>query len=274
MFIFGGVGRDRAVPYNDVWASSDGLNWSCITDIAQWSPREPGACVVFKSRMWIIGGSNYPKYYNDVWRSSDGVEWTCATDSAGWLPRMGQASVVYNNKMWIMGGINSDSGAMDDVWYSYDGSEWTCATDSAGWAKRSRHSSVVFDSKIWIFGGNIPGSSNYNHEVWSYEENVDIKESDSRTPEKQQVLNINLNISDNVITISYTLQKPSVTKISIFNSNGRQIKVLCNETMPFGTHKLLWNRYDSSGKKAPAGVYIIRLETEGFKKAQKISVVD
>ncbi len=46
--------------FNDVWSSSDGANWTRVTEHAAWSPRgmiQGG--VEFNGRMWLLGGGTY-----------------------------------------------------------------------------------------------------------------------------------------------------------------------------------------------------------------------
>ena len=38
LLVLGGYGDDGSV-LNDVWRTSDGMTWSCITEAADWSPR-------------------------------------------------------------------------------------------------------------------------------------------------------------------------------------------------------------------------------------------
>jgi outer membrane protein assembly factor BamB len=166
MWVLGGWlgGWGHAGDKNDVWYSTDGVNWTQATASAAWSEREGHTSVVFDNRMWVIGGgyhwySDYC-YLHDVWYSTDGVSWTRATSSAGWSGRCGHTSVVFDNKMWVLGGNDTISGAdRNDVWYSTDGASWTQATAQAGWSGRDGHTSVVFDNKMWVIGG-------YMNDVW------------------------------------------------------------------------------------------------------------
>jgi hypothetical protein len=146
---------------NDVWYSTDGINWTQATDSAGWSPRWGHTSVVFDNKMWVLGGG-----YNDVWYSSDGVNWIEATDSAGWSGRYGHTSVVFYNKIWVIGGWSTVSPYYrNDVWFSSDGVNWTCVTASARWSPRAWHTSVVFDNKIWVLGGlDLYGL--YSNDVW------------------------------------------------------------------------------------------------------------
>ncbi len=54
-----------------VWSSSDGLNWSQVTNAAPWGGRYALQVVPFNNQMWLMGGyapHTYP-CVNDVWFS-------------------------------------------------------------------------------------------------------------------------------------------------------------------------------------------------------------
>jgi hypothetical protein len=44
--------RDRA----EVWRSTDGLNWELVTSQAPWSARSGASAIVFRDRLYLIGG--------------------------------------------------------------------------------------------------------------------------------------------------------------------------------------------------------------------------
>ncbi|MEM2618527.1 MAG: DUF2341 domain-containing protein, partial [Candidatus Hadarchaeales archaeon] len=112
---------------NDVWYSSDGINWTCATSAASWSARYGHTSVVFDNKIWVLGGYDSSGYKNDVWYSSNGTSWTCATSAASWSARCGHTSVVFDNKIWVLGGFTS-GGVLNDVWYSSNGTSWIPAT--------------------------------------------------------------------------------------------------------------------------------------------------
>lgn len=172
IWLFGGVGGvapDYSKNYSDVWSSEDGQTWTLVTDKAPWGPRRAGEVLVFKDKIWILGGViKGEKYSNDVWNSEDGINWTLVIDHADWLPRKGFGSVVFDDKMWIMGGV-AIYGAVNDVWSSTDGVNWTLATDDAPWYERYDLAVESFLGKMWLSGGVLPGEMGAK-EVW-YSEN-------------------------------------------------------------------------------------------------------
>jgi hypothetical protein len=153
---------------NDVWSSTDGVNWDLVTNKAPWSPRAFLQAVVYDGKIWVMGGGNYvPEYQakNDVWSSSDGINWELVTENAPWSPRIWFSSVVYRNCMWVIGGwSDKPSRDFNDVFFSKNGREWTQLKTHNSFSKRHEHSTLVFKDKIWVLGGH---ARPLNSEVWS-----------------------------------------------------------------------------------------------------------
>jgi hypothetical protein len=171
MWILGG--RKGSAVYNDVWSSSDGVNWMCELKEAPWSRRHffGVLVVVFKDKLWILGGAiqaYHPfRAYTDVWSSSDGRNWTKVSDGP-WLPRMWNTAVVYRDRMWLIGGFRADPtwNNFNDVWYSADGVNWRQMLSPRVWSPRHELSAYVFKDMIWVVGGNAWPLMN---DVWSLE---------------------------------------------------------------------------------------------------------
>jgi hypothetical protein len=177
MWIMGGWYNGRLAGHsasNAVWWSTDGVKWHLAAKHAGWTPRIAAGAVVFKNRMWILGGTE--NYYfgddkslrNDVWSSADGKAWKLETADAGWAPRAYHAAVVHDNRIWVFGGGNyvPKYQAFNDVWSSSDGVKWEKVADAAPWPARIWFSSVVYRDRMWVLGGwsNNP-AKNWN-DVW------------------------------------------------------------------------------------------------------------
>jgi hypothetical protein len=165
---------------NDVWYSDDGRNWTQATPHAEFPSRWDHATVVYKNKMWIIGGSGKNGTTNDVWYSSNGVNWTLATSNAEFGPRQGFGAVVYDDRMWVVAGgstIPSSYPYRNDMWYSIDGVTWTRATSHAEFSPRILSQMVTFDNKMWLIGGMLPDAGrsmvdpnkDYLTDVWYLE---------------------------------------------------------------------------------------------------------
>jgi len=126
MWVLGGTITGSPFRENDVWYSTDGIDWTQATAAAQWVRRTNYSAVVFappqyvasSTAMWVIGGSaggtacNGLARCNDVWYSTDGIDWTQTTASAQWVSQDSHRSVVFtppeyvasSSAMWITGG--------------------------------------------------------------------------------------------------------------------------------------------------------------------------
>jgi hypothetical protein len=161
------LATDKEVFYRDIWNTTDGVRWERVT------PREPfwpqrgmiGGSVVFKGRMWILGGGTYDtpkvpkrKFYHDVWSSADGVRWQRHVEEAPWEPRQYHDVAVYDGRMWVLEGYAG--GNRNDVWYSADGVNWY---EMAGTPWKPRHAASVFvhAGALWMVAGN-----NMESDVW------------------------------------------------------------------------------------------------------------
>ncbi len=125
MWVFGG---GNYVPeyqaFNDVWSSTDGKHWERVAEHAPWHPRLWFSSVVYRDRMWVLGGwSNDPsKNWGDVWYSKDGRDWKPLKSKTTWKPRHEHSAVVFQDKIWVAGGharpLNSE------VWSLEVSREW------------------------------------------------------------------------------------------------------------------------------------------------------
>jgi len=141
--------------YNDVWNTTDGVNWTLVTEHAPWSPRgQIGGSAVFSNRMWILGGGAYfTESFNDVWSSRDGRSWEKHVESAPWRPRQYHDVAVFDGKLWLMEGRCEPGGNGNDVWFSSDGKHWE-ELPGTPWAKRHAASVFVYKNALWMVAGN------------------------------------------------------------------------------------------------------------------------
>ena len=133
--------------------------WVKVTEHAAWAPRDSCGEVVYKDRMWLLGGwfSSNIIGPRDVWSSSDGLTWTEVTHQGGWTHGDLPTTVTFQDRMWFMGGWYggrlAGASASSQVWYSTDGADWRNATMTAGWSPRLGAAGVVHNGKMWILGG-------------------------------------------------------------------------------------------------------------------------
>jgi len=181
MWLMGGWYNGRLPGHsagNSVWSSPDGRGWKQETTAAAWSPRLAAGAVVFKGRMWILGGTE--NYYfgtdadlrNDVWSSADGRTWRLETADASWSPRAYHQAVVLGDRIYVLGGGNYVPAyhARNDVWSSADGVSWRRETETAAWVPRLWFSAVAYRNRLWVLGGWSKDPSIDHADVWTSED--------------------------------------------------------------------------------------------------------
>ena len=120
----GGHWKPDTVPFNDVWCSGDGVNWTLVTDTAPWTERMWFSLVVYRDRMWVLGGWNREDgNFGDVWYSADGENWTELESSVIWKKRHEHSAYVFQDKIWVAGGpaapLDSEVWSLEipDAWF-------------------------------------------------------------------------------------------------------------------------------------------------------------
>jgi hypothetical protein len=69
--------------------------------------------------------------------------------------------------------------------------------------------------------------------------------------------------------ISFSLNKPQKTSLTVYNLQGQAIIVLADQVFSATKHEIIWDRKDKSGNEVNAGIYLVKLSTKGgidFKK--------
>ncbi|MDZ7721702.1 MAG: cellulase family glycosylhydrolase [candidate division KSB1 bacterium] len=74
-------------------------------------------------------------------------------------------------------------------------------------------------------------------------------------------------------TIRYHLQKTAHVSIQIFNASGRLVSTLRQDRQSPGTHSVIWDGRDHSGRLAASGVYVCRLQSNKQTKTQKVLLI-
>lgn len=153
------------------------LDWVKVTDRAGWQPRDSCSEVVFRDRLWIMGGwfDSFHAPPRDVSSSADGKQWTPAARAAPWKHSDLPMTLAFNGRMWIMGGWYNGRlaghSASSAVWASADGKEWQHVTERAGWSPRIAAGAVVFKGRMWVLGGTedyyFGDDRSLRNDVWS-----------------------------------------------------------------------------------------------------------
>ena len=152
-------------------------NWTLVTKEAPWQARDSSGEVVFKDRMWLLGGwyDSFSAPPRDVWSSADGVQWDLVTKEAPWKYSDLPMTIAFKDRMWIMGGWYNGRleghGATNEVWSTTNGSDWEQVTPAAEWSPRLAAGLVEFKGRMWMIGGTenyyFGDRSSLKNDVWS-----------------------------------------------------------------------------------------------------------
>lgn len=193
---------------NEVWNSADGKDWTLIKPntfldrtfdkTKDWEGRHTAGYVVYKDKIWIVGGdTNQGTYQNDVWNSADGKTWTFVNKDkpVPWGPRALHYTAVFADKIWVIGGQTMPAFAgggeifYRDIWTTTDGIDWEQVKPvEPFWPQRGMiGGSAVKDGRIWILGGGtydtpkIPERKYFN-DVWSSADGIHWQEHTKAAP--------------------------------------------------------------------------------------------
>lgn len=163
IYVFGGGNyTPKYHATNDVWSSEDGVHWKQETVKAPWHERLWFSSVVYRDRMWVIGGwSNHPaKNKNDAWYSKDGKHWEKIKTNKVWKERHELSAFVFQDKIWIAGGhaqpLNSEVWTLDVPKDWFDKND-NSASLQPGLSKTVKKLKSDKPTKIVCFGDSVTG---------------------------------------------------------------------------------------------------------------------
>ena len=178
--------------------------WVEVTDQAAYAPRDGAGALVFRGRMWLLGGWNpgdkvhFPRICNnEVWSSDDGVKWILEkpnTFSDGsfdptqdWEGRHTAGYAVFRDRLWIIGGDANQGHYQNDVWSSTDGRQWELGNGRVPRAPRALHYTVAFQDRKWVLGGQtMPafagGEEIFYRDIWTSADGVAWKSVQPHEP--------------------------------------------------------------------------------------------
>ena len=111
---------DQLLRYrNDIWMSSDGINWTEANVSGNlFVERWIHGAVVHDNLLWIVGGDDDSgNRFNDVWTSPNGMTWTQQSANPVFEVRDQMGIVSFNGSVWVSGGSNNN-GILTDIWKS------------------------------------------------------------------------------------------------------------------------------------------------------------
>ncbi len=173
----------------------------------------------------------------------------------------------------------SGSETVVDVFGDIDGggSDWK-HTD--GWAYRKDLTGPdgnEFDINNWIFSGvdafegfSSNSAATKPMPIGTYNPGV-INSSEEESIEAPSTITLNQNYPNPFnpqTTISYSITNAGLVNLKVYNILGHEISTLVNRTQSAGTHSV---SFDATN--LPSGVYLYRLDAEGFSSYRKMLLI-
>jgi hypothetical protein len=128
IWVIGGItdfGALSETSYNDVWSSSDGVDWTLVTSNAAWPPRIWSSVVSHDNKIFLFNGANHDLWADqfgnaaEIWFTSDGAEWFELKSESLWQARHASFSVLDGHRgILLMAGYGhgGESRIHNDVW--------------------------------------------------------------------------------------------------------------------------------------------------------------
>ena len=152
---------------NDVWNTTDGLNWTQVRahdPNTGFYPSDEHQAVVYNGLMYVFNGT-----LNTIHTSSDGVNWDAlqtegsVDDGTYYLPRQGHQVIVVGDELMLIGG-SSGGIPQNDVWISQDGGVNWAEIGITPFPARTLHQVVYDGINIYVIGGQVVGAD--SDDIW------------------------------------------------------------------------------------------------------------
>lgn len=166
-------GRASNAPFedlNDVWSSTDGVNWTQVTANAPFSIRGGHTLDVLNGKLYLISGGFNSFGTEEIWSTTNGADWTLESDNLSFntSSRHNHRTVKLGNTYFLTGGATV---SYDEIWKSTDLINWTLVKDDLVFLARRAPSFHNFNGNLLYFAGLEPNKapitpSAYRQDVW------------------------------------------------------------------------------------------------------------
>ena len=145
----------------------------------------------------------------------------------------------------------------------YDGQTWHTFNEEDGMVERSiRRVRLSPEGDVWA--ASSAGFSRYRPD------NPSLVASDQNTTPQVLKLSSYPNPFNAESTIEFMLPRHSTVKLAIYTVTGQQVRSLVTDILPAGLHRLVWKGCDDAGRELSSGMYLYRIEIDGFMAAKKM----
>lgn len=89
-------------------------------------------------------------------------------------------------------------------------------------------------------------------------------------PDKMELLQNYPNPFNPSTSIRFSIDKPNIVSLIVYDLLGRRVKILLNEEKQSGVYELTWNGKNEYGNQLPSGIYFLRFESNGTQFSKKM----
>jgi hypothetical protein len=148
-----------------------------------------------------------------------------------------------------------------------DKAPWPEEPDSLGFSLVSREFNPTGDSDdpaYWRASRLVHGSPGKDDDGTS-----PVRDAESRAAGFELVQNYPNPFNPETI-ISYVLPGRERVSLKVYDAYGREVRALVDRMQPAGSHQILWDSMDDSGRRAPSGLYICRIRAGSLTRSMKM----
>jgi len=81
------------------------------------------------------------------------------------------------------------------------------------------------------------------------------------------------NPARNSVRCAVALPRTAMVEVDAFSVDGRHIRRLASGWHPAGHREIAWDLRDESGRRVPAGIYLVRASLDGTIRSERVAVV-
>jgi len=260
MWYSGGTGGTfpNAIMRMGLATSTDGINWTKYDDPATTDPP-----FQFSDPVLPLGS---PGSWEAIWAWSPSV----LTTPSGY-------------EMWYEGINTSTGNAAVGYATSQDGINWIKDANNpvltgvpGSWASALGGTSVIKDGNVyrmWVGGlpDFFPFPGRIGYATAPDEGPTSVEEPPS--PEMPNTFTLHQNYPNPfnpATSIRYEVSKRTQVVLKVINLIGQQVRTLVDEEKPVGFYEVVWDGRDRAGLRMPSGVYLYRIEVQGFTLTRKM----
>ncbi len=76
------------------------------------------------------------------------------------------------------------------------------------------------------------------------------------------------------VTIAFEVEQTQAARLGVFDARGRRVAELLSRTVEAGRAEVTWTGCDATGRRAPSGVYFVRLEVGDQQLVHKVVLAE